>query len=217
MTGYPSPRAQTKPVAGLGIATQVMLAIQLLATVALLFPVLHQRDLIDRLKSDPTSVGLAEATRADDRVVAVSAIVSLLYFATGVVWIIWFHRARKNVEAWLPVFQRRSPGWAIGGWVCPIVNLWFPFMIAKDILDDTERRTENSRRSRPMLLIWWLGYLALFVLELVQRRASGGDTLDDITSYSNTTMVLIVTQVVAAVFAIVVVRQITAAQETRRA
>jgi hypothetical protein len=68
-----------------------------------------------------------------------------------------------------------------------------------------------------MLLIWWLGYLALFVLELVQRRASGGDTLDDITSYSNTTMVLIVTQVVAAIFAIVVVRQITAAQETRRA
>jgi hypothetical protein len=217
MTSYPSPGSPTRSLTGLAIATQVMLAVQLVATIALLFPVLHQRDLIDQLKSDRLSVSLGEATRADDRVAAVSAIVLVLYLATGIVWIIWFHRARKNVQAWAPNLQRRGPGWAIGGWVCPIVNFWFPYQMTKDILDGTQGRREDNRPTRPLLVAWWLGYVAVFVVALVQRRAAGGDTLDDITFYSNTTMALIVARLIAGVLAILVVRQLTTAQEARRA
>jgi Domain of unknown function (DUF4328) len=34
--------------------------------------------------------------------------------------------------------QRRSRGWAIGGWFCPAVNLWFPYQIATDVLYEAE-------------------------------------------------------------------------------
>jgi hypothetical protein len=218
--GYPGPVSLSRSVTGLGIATQIMLAVQLLATVALLFPVLHEQTLIDRLRSNPRSVTLTEARHSDDTVAALSGVVTLVYLATGIVWIIWFYRARRNVEAWSPVFQRRSTGWSIGAWFCPIVNLWFPYVIAKDILDDTERREHGSRLARPgrpLLVLWWLSFAALFIIALVERSKSNAKTLDELTSYSDTLIVEIVVRVVGVVLAIVVVQQITAAQTKRRA
>jgi Domain of unknown function (DUF4328) len=217
--GYPTPNGGTRPLTGLAIATQVMLGIQLLTTMWFLFPVLHQRSLINRLKTDPNSVSLTEANHADDTVAALAGVVAVLFIVTGIVWIIWFYRARSNVDAWGPVFQRRSRGWAIGAWLCPVVNLWFPYMIARDILDDTERGQGGShdvRRSRPLLMTWWLVYVALSVSSLVERANRSRKTLDDLTTYSNIEIVTIALRLVAGILAILVVRQITAAQTRRR-
>ncbi len=41
------------------------------------------------------------------------------YVATGIVFIVWFHRLRKNAEVWAGDLQSRKPGWAIGGWLIP--------------------------------------------------------------------------------------------------
>lgn len=47
-------------------------------------------------------------------------------------FVVWFYRARVNAEGngWP---QRRSPAWAIAGWIVPVVFLWFPFQIMADI------------------------------------------------------------------------------------
>ena len=49
-----------------------------------------------------------------------------------VMFVVWFYRARVNAEGhgWP---QRWSPGWAIAGWLVPVVNFWFPFQIMADI------------------------------------------------------------------------------------
>jgi hypothetical protein len=41
-----------------------------------------------------------------------------------------------------------SPGWAVAGWLVPILNLWFPYQIVRDALpEDDEART--------LLGAWW--------------------------------------------------------------
>jgi hypothetical protein len=215
--GYPQPEEPTRSVTGLGIATQVLLVVQMLAAFGLLFPVLHERDLIHRVQSGGT-ITLEEAQRADDRVGAMSSIVLVLYLITGIVWIIWFYRARKNADAFGSVFQRFGAGWAIGGWFCPIVNLWFPYVIAKDILDDTERDPNAGwpqRPFRPLLLLWWLAYVALFVMGFVESAASDSKTPDGLHHYTNVVIAATIARLVAAALALVVVRQITAAQTKR--
>jgi hypothetical protein len=213
--GYPHPGLPTKSLRGLAIATQILLAIQLLAAIALLFPVLHERNLIQRIKSDPRSVTLAEAARADNTVNALNGLVLVLYIATGVVWIIWFYRARTNTDAWPSDYQRRRAGWAIGGWFCPIVNFWFPYMMAKDILDDTEADVNRGRATRPLVVIWWLGFLALLVGALVQRGRGDAQTIDDFTGDATLNIVSVVIRILAIVPAFYVVRQITNAQSAR--
>lgn len=215
--GYPEPVEPTRSLSGLGIATQVLLVVQLVAAIGLLFPVFHERDLIRRARSGPGSVTLHEAQRADDTLAAMSGVVGLLYIATGIVWIIWFHRARKNVEAWGPIFQRLRPGWAIGGWICPIVNLWFPYMIARDILDDTERAPDDrtaQRHHRPLLVVWWLSFVTLFVFDFIERF-SKADTLDELARFTDIEIAAIIARVVGVIPALAVIHRITAAQTQR--
>lgn len=213
--GYPHPVLPTKSLRGLAIATQILLAIQLVAAIALLFPVLHERSLIQRIKSDPLSVTLAEADRADNTVNALNGLVIVLYIATGIVWIVWFYRARTNTDAWPSDYQRRSAGWAIGGWFCPVVNFWFPYMLAKDIMDDTEADVNRGRAPRPLLVVWWLGFLALLVVALIQRGRGDPQTIDDLTGDATVNIVGVVVRILAIVPAFYVVRHITAAQAAR--
>ena len=218
---YPAPTAQS--LRGLGLATRILLAVQLLATLATVFPALHERTLISRIRSDPTSVSLADARHADHVFALANGALSLLYLASAVLWIIWFYRARSNINAWYPsgpdgqnsAGQRRSTGWAIGAWFCPIVNLWFPYTIAKDILDATERDVRGGTARRPLLGWWWALFVLLLVLGLAQSGERSGKSLDQLSTYTDTVVVGLVVRIVGLVLAILVVARITAAQSAR--
>lgn len=218
--GYPRPTERSSSVAGLGLATQVLLALQIAASLALLFPVLHERDLVDRIRTDPGSVTLSEAQHAGSTTNAMTTLVLASYLVAGIVWIIWFYRARNNVEAWEPQLQRLGPSWAIGSWFCPIVNFWFPYQISGDILDDTERDPADiwpDRRLRPLLLSWWLSLVALYLVFFYGRLSGNDKTLDGIEHSDTVALVGVGVRIVAAALAVAVVRQITRAQEGRRA
>src|SRR5688572_18369651 len=58
----------------------------------------------------------------------------LLLVASYVATCLWLWRARQNSELLGPGHHHaRSRGWVWGGWVCPIVNLWFPFQVVKGV------------------------------------------------------------------------------------
>src|SRR5947209_5148729 len=61
--------------------------------------------------------------------------------------IMWTMRA-VNVARNLRYPAKRTPGWAVAGWLVPIVNLWFPYQAVRDCLapDNPERRTVKQ---------WW--------------------------------------------------------------
>jgi hypothetical protein len=75
----------------------------------------------------------------------------------GIVFVVWFRRARINAEqsSWR---QRRARGWTFWGWIVPIVSLWFPFQIMGDIwragLPEARRR-----RTAWLLALWWITWL----------------------------------------------------------
>jgi hypothetical protein len=115
------------------------------------------------------------------RLVAVSTIV--VYIAAGVVFLVWSWRARINAE-WIgeldmlrqsvdggvtPVgnAHRLSRGWVIGGWFCPVVNLWFPYQIVLDIW-----RASAPRRpvSGGLVRVWWLLMMSNVLVNLVVVR-----------------------------------------------
>jgi hypothetical protein len=79
-------------------------------------------------------------------------LLSLLQLGGLVVWVIWQHRANTTSQA-LRLPLTRSPGLGVGGWFIPIVNLWFPYEATRDNLP-------LGHPSRPVVLHWWLGFLA---------------------------------------------------------
>lgn len=219
----------------LGAAVQVLLGVVILVQLIGELPVLlRQRSLLRQIAVDPGSVSLGQATRSDDDVSRTAVFYSVAYLATAIVFAAWFYQARRNADAYGSVVQRHSRGWAIGGWFCPVVNLWFPFQIAADIQRASERSSlaqaggpgwsdqppVESTYSPPatsglgLLRAWWAMYLLnVFVSEFVRLGLS--DSSGDPLRSADLELIEIVPSVLAAALAIMVVRRITAAQRRR--
>ena len=86
----------------------------------------------------------------------------------------WLHRARKNAEAFNPTFHHtRSAGWAWGGWVCPIVNFWFPFQVVRDT-----HRAVTPLGTSPVFGWWWAFWIAYVLLDRISSKVQDSAMAD---------------------------------------
>jgi hypothetical protein len=108
----------------------------------------------------------AARVRAEDGIEAVDWSLAVYYVGTGLAlvglvagWVtgsLWLHRARRNAEVLDPDRPHvRRAGWAWGGWVTPVVALWFPFQVVRDV-----RRALSPAQSTALLGCWWTLFLA---------------------------------------------------------
>ena len=64
----------------------------------------------------------------------------------------------------------RACAWlGLGWWVVPIVSLWFPFNVVRDIADAT-RNPARRGPSNPTLALWWGAWLAYLVTVQISSR-----------------------------------------------
>jgi hypothetical protein len=83
-------------------------------------------------------------------------IFGLIGIAALVVALIWQHRAASSARA-LGLRATHSPGWGVGCWFVPIVNLWMPYQAIRDCLPPDDPH-------RPLVLRWWLIFIGAEVL-----------------------------------------------------
>jgi hypothetical protein len=209
-------------LAGLATALQVLLPLVAVLDIGLVAALLHRHTLLTRLVQDADSVSRAAADSSDATVALIILAGVLLMIATAVVFIVWFYRARNNADVFGGRFQRRSRGWAIGGWFCPVVNLWFPYQIATDVLCEAEyaaappgQQVISGRPSYPLLRGWWLVLLVSGVLSRSSWRLSP-NSVHDLLVQARVDIAATLLEIVAAVLAVAVVRRITTAHEQLR-
>jgi hypothetical protein len=182
--------------------------------------ILNQRSLVQQAISNPGSVTVTAIQDADHRVHIYNGLVVTTFLVTAAVFITWFYLARRNVDAWRPMFQRRARGWAIGGWFCPVVNLWFPFMIASDVILDTERNPDGwgrqQRHSVAIAGIWWASFILTAVLSgTIGRNGAQIGDLPSFVSEANWEIVAICVRIAAIVPAMLLIVRITGSQRRR--
>jgi uncharacterized protein DUF4328 len=90
----------------------------------------------------------------------VSIVLSLVNL---ILFLIWFHRADKNLSALGATELRFTPGWAVAWWFIPIFFFWKPYQVTVEIMkssDPTVGKTDSATRKameRPnLILIWWI-------------------------------------------------------------
>ena len=162
-------------VRGVGLAVQIMLGVVSLIGIGEIVSLFGRISLINRILEAPRSVSLIEADQSDQAVRSWSIGWEVAYLATAIVFSVWFFRVRKNAGLWEPQNQRRSQGWSFWGWVCPIVNFWFPFHIASDALESSRVAATPPRTGRVILGFWWGTWLAQFVVSAITRAIGSGD------------------------------------------
>ncbi|MET7304852.1 DUF4328 domain-containing protein [Embleya sp. NPDC005575] len=216
---------------GLAVSLYVLLPLSAVFAALCAAAFFHRADVLRRI-SDAGELGMTDALRtkaedSDSLVAAATTFLVLSMIATAVLFIIWMYRARANVDLFGPSKQHLSTGWAIGGWLVPVVSLWFPKLILHDVWRASDPRTaERDGRTPgrlPLLWSWWVLLVASGVLFFASRLSYPLDedielsdagrlrTIDFLSGVADVVLIL------AAVAAILVVRRITTFQHEREA
>ena len=145
------------------------------------------------------------------------AVVELvIYVATVVFFCMWLYRAYGNLRAFNPS-QRLdySPGWAVGSFFVPFVNLILPYRAVKEVWQKSVPPDELllSKPGPPASFpIWWLFWLLASIAGNISMRASFNEKVSE----STAAMISIVAgalSIVAAFFAWLVVDAIDKRQQ----
>ena len=143
---------------------------------------------------------------------AASVVVSILSFAAFAFWNV---AAYRLVPPLTGAPADRSPGWAAGGYLVPIANLWIPFQIMSEIRESTDPTSFDhpfgldDRRGVPLALWWalWLG--ATMTGTILNAVADGADmqTLEVVSG------LFFLTQIGSSIVTLVLVRQMDEGQQ----
>lgn len=104
---------------------------------------------------------------------------SAVFLGTILAFLLWWHRSLVNMKvAGRPVSD--TPGWAVGMWFVPIVNLYRPFQLVR------EAATDQHGRQAPFLVVWWVCWL--IVLFSTTTEATSSMTLTQLSRDSAVTL-----------------------------
>lgn len=178
------PVSRLHPVRGLGIAAACLAgAFALIQVIEAVLAWHAQAKILDALHSDSD---LDFWTPYD--------FVPLPHYAVGiaayVVTCLWLYQARGNVElVRAGAHHARRKGWVWAGWVVPVVNLWFPYQVVRDVATDPYQPS----RSSSLLGWWWTLWLASIIFERIGTRVLNAQIRQDPEAFSGLGPVVTVT------------------------
>ena len=135
----------------------------------------------------------------------------------------WIHQASKNLVALGVHYQRFSPGWAVGWWFVPVMSLFRPYQVMKEIwrgsYPDIGIGDQAAWRNVPVssLLGWWWAALLLhgWVLNVGIKLFIRGETVSQVITADWIFVVGDVIEIMASILVFALVWQITSNQEKR--
>ena len=155
----------------------------------------------------------AETVTSNDNREQVIGIIQIIVFVlSAITFIQWFRRAYFNLHLRVNHLSH-SEGWAAGCWFMPIVNLFRPYQIMKELFQEThlflKRNDVHTREhlSTSFLSLWWTFWIIdWFVGRFVFKYSMKAETIDELTT---TTIAEMVSNGIGIILAIITVNVIT--------
>lgn len=128
-----------------------------------------------------------EAVTANDlREQSIGILYLIAYISSGIVFIMWFRRAYFNLHQKVKSLSY-TEGWAAGSWFVPIVNLYRPYEIMKELYEETKKCIIDEDKSlyidltTNLLGIWWTLWIINGILgNIVFRLSRQADTIPEL-------------------------------------
>jgi hypothetical protein len=196
-------------------------AAALVEIVAIVFRV-QELSLLHRVASGG-SVSFDEGRRADDQLNATLATGFLVLVGASATWCVWQFRAHTNLRPLGAGNLKFSPGWVVGWWFIPIMNLAMPYLTVRELYKASDPASGAidwpTKRTPIVLPVWWVACVAAFVLWGIAASVAPrvNPTVSQLIARENVGIASDVFRIAAAPLAIVVVRSIDRRQEKKRA
>lgn len=150
----------------------------IICNLLLMLALANRRSVVGDLLARPDAVPV-ERTDRSDQLVLIGVVLALVAALTAWIgFVAWMYNCARVVDAHLPDALRHRPGWAIGGWFVPFLNLVRPPQIVADLWRSESRLRGASERIT--LIGWWW---ALFITGFFLDRLSRPDELSTLNAY----------------------------------
>lgn len=156
------------------------------------------------------NISEADLTNNDLRVGLISVLYLIIYILSGITFIQWFRRAYNNLDSRTRVDH--SEGWAAGAWFVPIICLFRPYKIMKELFEKTDRlikdKTSAATGNSQMTLIglWWalwiiVGYVGNYAL----KTGFNSDTIEGLSDSTIADIVSSFIEIPVGILAILII------------
>lgn len=164
-----------------------------------------------------------EAMANDSRQATIAFAWSILYFASAVAFLMWMHRAHKNLSALGATGLRFTPGWAVGWFFVPIMCLFRPYQVTSEIwkasepkVDTTDSTSWKNVATSPIVGWWWAFFLiSSYIAMFAARLAFTGEELSQLLASTYSYMASEIIDVIGIPITILMVRRISQLQELK--
>lgn len=101
-----------------------------------------------------------------------------LFIICATIFLYWLYQANQNVRYIGINDLEFTPGWAVGSFFIPILSLYWPYKVIKEMWKGTFSDSPNTWKQQTtpaMIGIWWLCFLiSIFGNSLVQNNKING-------------------------------------------
>jgi hypothetical protein len=152
-----------------------------------------------------------DVTLNDMREQIIGVIYLIVYIVSTVTFIQWFRRAYFNLH--LRVDNLLHPeGWAAGSWFVPIISLFRPYQIMKELYEESsellEKKGMNDNDLSTSYLGWWwaLWIFSSVVGQFVFRYTMSAESIDELIFSTTSSMFQNILNIPLALLAIKVIK-----------
>jgi hypothetical protein len=170
-----------------------------------------QYDLLQTV-SNGGEISTETATANDTREQIIGIIYLIAYIISAVTFIQWFRRAYFNLHLKIN-YLNHTEGWAAGSWFVPIISLYRPYQIMKELYHETKELLTkkgiafNQSFSTGALGWWWTIWIISNIIgQFVFRYSLKAETIDELTVSTIASMISNIVGVPLALITIKVVQ-----------
>jgi hypothetical protein len=132
-------------------------------------------------------ISMEKANANDTREQMIAIVYLITYIISAVTFIQWFRRAYFNLHQRVN-FLLYTEGWAAGSWFVPILNLFRPYQIMKELYLETYKILTKNGSSRLGIFstttvgLWWTLWIINGIIgQVVYRVSSSAENVEELT------------------------------------
>lgn len=145
-----------------------------------------QYDLLQTVASGG-EISTETATANDTREQIIGIVYLIVFVISGVTFIQWFRRAYYNLHLRVTNLSQ-TEGWAAGSWFVPIISLYRPYQIMKELYHETKELVIKNEPSLSKsftsgyLDLWWTLWIVSSIMgQFILRYSMKAESIDELT------------------------------------
>ncbi len=153
----------------------------------------------------------------DTREQIIGILYLIVFIISAVTFIQWFRRAYFNLN--IRTNCNHSEGWAAGSWFVPIISLYRPYQIMKEMWDKTtnlikSKTSDYAENSTMIIGLWWtLWIVSNYIGKYVLKSAFKAETIENFLNSTIGDMTMSIIGIPLAIFTVMIIKSYSLKEE----